>query len=174
MRPFLKSIPIVLSLYIVMACNNTSHKQDIAFNTKNTEAAIHVIMDGEPFGITQEQLEPNMKTKFQQDSILLVFWKDGYPFKLNFNLFNTNSLKTGSATFKVPESNAKKQLVDLNFYHADRDTKRINKRIVFRKGTIVLTKIDEHNLQMTFDGEGSGILESGNNFPISGNVNVTF
>lgn len=50
----------------------------------------------------------------------------------------------------------------------------MNKRILFRKGTISISKISENKLKMAFDGEGSGIMEDGKTFPISGKVNVNF
>ena len=61
-----------------------------------------------------------------------------------------------------------------NFFNNERDVKSMNKRIIFRKGILNITKITEHQLQMTFEGEGSGMLEYGKNFPISGEATVNF
>lgn len=138
------------------------------------EYVIEVSMEGTVFQIKQQHLEPNSKSIFKKDSIFLEFWEAGNPLKLNLNLTNSSILETGTATYKIPDANAPKIKVHLNFYNADRDTKSMNKRIIFRKGIIEIKKLTNNELQMTFDGEGSGMMEYGKNFPISGKVDVTY
>ena len=50
----------------------------------------------------------------------------------------------------------------------------MNKRIIFRKGMITVQKLTEHKLEMTFEGEGSGITEYTKTFPITGAINVSY
>jgi len=161
-------------LWILFSFKNDTKEIASYHNVLTKDSAVEVTMENEHFTIEQNNLEPTLKTIFTNDSIQLSFWEDGNPIKLNFNLFNTNILEKGSVAYIIPEVNADQQMVDLNFYNKDRDVKRTNKRIIFRKGTINIAKLTNHALQMTFEGEGSGILEYGKNFPISGKVNVTY
>jgi hypothetical protein len=170
----MKTIFKFLVVILLFSCNEKSQKS-LAYNSNDLEEnAIHVEMENKTFGIQQKNLEPIKKTLFKKDSILLIFWEDDNPLKLNFNLFNTDILDTGSATYTIPDVNAKKQMVDLNFYNKDRDVKSTNRRIIFKKGTITITKLTDHQLQMTFEGEGSGIMEYNKTFPISGKVDVNY
>ncbi|SDI08661.1 hypothetical protein [Winogradskyella thalassocola] len=175
MKPQLKFILTISLFCLIIACNNNnSQTNSIAYSTNDSNVAIQVTMEGKSFKIKQNQLIPQIKTKFKNDSILLVFRDDDTPLQLNFNVFNTDILSKQSAIYTIPDTNAVKQKVDLNFFNNDRDVKRMNKRIIFRKGTINISKLTDKVLQMTFEGEGSGITEHKKTFPISGKVNVIF
>ena len=176
MKNQLQTILYLLIAVHLFSCNQNSTKtasiaikQEMASN-----AAIQVTLEDKLYTMQQINLEPNSKRIFKKDSILLEFWEDGNPLKLNLNLTNTDILGKGSATYTIPDINHPKVKVDLNFFNAERDVKSINKRIIFRKGTINVTKITENKLQMTFKGEGSGALEYGKNFPISGEVSINY
>ncbi|WP_347374484.1 hypothetical protein [Aequorivita sp. Q41] len=163
-----------LVLLLLISCNENQKKEVATLSESTSNYAVELTMEGEVFRIKQENLEPIKKTVFKKDSILLLFWEDGNPIKLNFNLTHTNILETGVATYTIPEVNSPKIKVDLNFYNAARDVKTMNKRIIFRKGTIAIKKLTASELQMTFEGEGSGMMERGDSFPISGKVNVSY
>ena len=164
---------IVLFVLVSLSCKENS-KNSMAANSNNSgDFAVEVKLEGELFKIKQENLQPTIKKVFHKDSIFLEFWEDGNPIKLNLNLTNTTVLESGSASFKIPEDNSPRIKVDLNFFNSDRDTKSMNKRIIFRKGTIEIIELTSNRLVMRFDGEGSGITER-NNFPISGKVNVAY
>jgi len=159
---------------LFFSCKNDQKKEVAASTGKLTgNIAVEVSMENQVFHIEQENLLP-VKRTFTKDSILLLFRADENPFQLNLNLTNTNILDAQSAEYSIPDVNAGKIKVDLNFFNADRDVKRTNKRIVFKKGTIKIKKLTENNLEMTFTGEGSGMTERGGDFPISGKINVSY
>ncbi|TXD82097.1 hypothetical protein ESY86_15625 [Subsaximicrobium wynnwilliamsii] len=172
-------ITSLLSCFVLLLCFNCKDANTKLTANHNTSPklddgyAVTVTIQGKAFGIHQKNLE-SQKATISNDSILFELWEDGNPLKLNFNLFNTDILSKGEATYKIPDANSGQVKVDLNFFNGDRDTKRMNKRILFRKGTISISKISENELKMTFDGEGSGIMEDGKTFPISGKVDVNF
>ncbi len=176
MRPAIKCSSILLTLGILListACNNTQKQKDtVSVNKLTDNYAVEVAMENQVFRIQQKELLP-VKTRVTKDSILLLFRADKNPFQLNLNLIHTDILSKQKTTYSIPEANASKTKVDLNFFNRDRDVSRINKRIVFKKGTVEIKKLTRNKLEMTFKGEGSGITERGGNFPISGKINVT-
>lgn len=167
-------IGVFLVLVVIFSCKEVSENPNVTLvNETNIGYAVSVSMEDETFRIAQENLESPIVV-IKKDTLQFSLWEDGNPLQLNFNLNNTAILSSGSATYAIPDVNAPKIKVDLSFFNKDRDVKRTNKRIIFRKGTIHITKITEHELQMTFEGEGSGILEYGKNFSISGNVKISY
>jgi len=159
---------------LLFSCKN-AEKKEVAASTGELSGnfAVEVSMENKVFHIEQEDLLP-VKRTFANDSILLLFRADGNPFQLNLNLTHTNILDDQSAEYSIPDANAGKIKVDLNFFNADRDVKRTNKRIVFKKGTISIKKLTANKLEMTFTGEGSGMIERDGNFPISGKINASY
>jgi hypothetical protein len=130
-------------------------------------------MENQTHTLDQKDINP-VGVTFKNDTLQFVFYTNDAPFKLNLNLNNTDIINKGSATYTIPEANAEHTTVDLNFYNAKREGKSANRRIVFRKGTIHIKKLTKNTLQMTFDGVGGGMLDFDNNFPITGQVNVTY
>lgn len=165
----------MFTLFISCGEGTTKTKVETATVHTNTQAdyAVEVSMEGKTLVLKQGQLAPNIRYR-AQDTLQFLVWSEDQPLKLNLNLNNTNILEHGEATYTIPDVNSPKVKVDLSFFNLDRDVKRTNKRIIFRKGTIQITKINEHELHMTFEGEGSGVLEYGKNFPISGEANFSF
>lgn len=159
---------------LLFSCKN-GQKKEVADSTGSLAGnhAVEVTMENQVFHIEQENLLP-IKQTFTKDSILFLFREDENPFQLNLNLTNTNILDDQKAEYIVPGVNSGNIKVDLNFFNADRDASRINKRVVFKKGTVKIKKLTENNLEMTFTGEGSGMTERGGNFPISGKINVSY
>ena len=126
---------------LFFSCKN-DQKKEVAASTGELSGnfAVEVTMENKVFHIEQEDLLP-VKRTFANDSILLLFRADGNPFQLNLNLTHTNILDDQSAEYSIPDANAGKIKVDLNFFNADRDVKRTNKRIVFKKGIITVKKL---------------------------------
>ncbi|MBV6642724.1 MAG: hypothetical protein KI791_18545 [Cyclobacteriaceae bacterium] len=94
--------------------------------------------------------------------------------QINLNLTDPDLMSAGAKTYQIPDSNNPNILVDLNFFDTKRESSRMNKRIIFRKGTITIESFTKDKLVMKFDGEGSGMMERDGNFKISGTVNVSF
>ncbi|MBW8200941.1 hypothetical protein [Flagellimonas abyssi] len=169
---YLFSILLVGTLFF--SCKNDQKKEVAASTGELTgNIAVEVSMENQVFHIEQENLLP-VKRTFAKDTILLLFRADENPFQLNLNLTNTNILDKQKAEYKVPGVNSGNIKVDLNFFNADRNVKRTNKRIVFKKGIITIKKLTANKLEMTFTGEGSGMIERDGNFPISGKINASY
>ena len=111
---------------LFFSCKN-DQKKEVAASTGELSGnfAVEVTMENKVFHIEQEDLLP-VKRTFANDSILLLFRADGNPFQLNLNLTHTNILDDQSAEYSIPDANAGKIKVDLNFFNADRDVKRTN------------------------------------------------
>ena len=168
---------IMLVLLSLFSCRDGStqarSEKPSSDDIARTEYAVEVSMEDELLVLKQKQLVTKMLTK-KKDTLQFLLWAEDYPLKLNLNLNNTTILDQGSSNYTIPDINQPNVKVDLSFFNGNREVKPMNKRIIFRKGTISITKITKHKLQMTFEGEGSGVLENGKNFPISGKVEVTF
>ena len=169
-----KQITILFLLILITACKEnketsaTTHKE-----TKSSKAAVQISFEGELHTIKQEDLQPNIVDNIDNE-IRYSIWQDGNPIQLNFNIKN-DILEKGSGVYNIPEDNSPKIKADLNFFNSKRKVSSItNKRIIFRKGKIIITQLTEHKLEMTFDGEGSGMRERDKSFPISGKVNINF
>jgi len=167
-----------ISMVIFFSCKENSKEYSSDLNSSHSEiamsdAAIKVTMEGKTHQIQQKELNP-VNITFENDTLQFVFYTNDNPFKLNFNLNNTGILEKGTATFKIPETNSEHTKADLNFFNRNRDVKSMNKRIIFRKGMITVQKLTEHKLEMTFEGEGSGITEYTKTFPITGAINVSY
>lgn len=168
------SLYFLIAGTLLFSCKN-AEKKEVAASTGELSGnfAVEVTMENKVFHIEQENLLP-VKRTFAKDTILLLFRADENPFQLNLNLTNTNILDKQKAEYKVPGVNSGNIKVDLNFFNADRNVKRTNKRIVFKKGIITIKKLTANKLEMTFTGEGSGMIERDGNFPISGKINASY
>lgn len=170
------TIGVIISAVLILAsCNDNDQKQDDLGSkvALSDNYAIEVEMDNQVFRIQQEDLL-TQKTTFTSDSILFLFREENNPFQLNLNFTQTGIQDNYSSKYIIPDANITKTTVDLNFFNADRDVSRLNKRIIFRKGIIEVHKLTENKLQVSFKGEGSGIMENDSNFPISGIINAYY
>ena len=165
---------LITGCMLLFSCNNETKNTALVNTTnKDTNAAVQVTLEGKTHTITQDDLEA-INVSFDDDILQFTLYQEGNPFQLNLNLNNTGLLTKGSESYKIPDANAMKTKVDLNFFNADRDVKSMNKRIIFRKANIEIKQFTKHKLEMTFEGEGSGMMERDKNFPISGKVNITY
>ena len=170
-----KQIVLLSFLILIIACQDKKAKTDVNSKQKisSNTAAVQVTFEGKLHTIEQGDLQPNLVAYIDKE-IRFALWQDGNPVQLNLNIKN-DILEKGSGEYNIPEDNSPKIKVDLNFFNSKRKVSSItNKRIVFRKGKIVITQITEHKLEMTFEGEASGMTEREKSFPISGKVNINF
>lgn len=171
----MKYLVILFCIFNFISCKD-SHQQPSALvlsEANVAKAAIILTMEGKTYTMEQKDLVPQ-KLKFETDSLLYAFYTNDSPVSLNFNLFNTGILENGNVVYTIPEANSGKVKVDLNFFDKKRDASRINKRIIFRKGSIHIKQLTKNSLQMDFKGEGSGMTERSATFPISGSINVSY
>ncbi|MBU3822953.1 hypothetical protein KO566_12855 [Flavobacteriaceae bacterium XHP0103] len=167
---------IVLLLVTLSFCckNNSSGNQAVAeIGATDEKAAVVLQMEGETYTILQENLQP-IKVDFNNGDLQYVIWQDGNPVQTNVNITDADIKTNGAATYSIPEDNSPNIKIDLNFYNQDRDASRMNKRIVFRKGIVSIKKISEYALEMTFEGEGGGMMKSSESFPIKGSINIIY
>lgn len=172
----MRYIIIMVSIVYVFSCKNKqeSNSKSITFSEETSENASVVIqMEGKTYTIQQHDLQP-IDIDFKNNKLQYVIWQDGNPVQTNVNFSDVVLKETGTATYKIPEDNSPHIKIDLNFYNAERDAKTMNKRIIFRKGIIEIKQLTENKLQMSFDGEGGGMMDRTNNFPITGKLNVLY
>jgi hypothetical protein len=153
----------------------TNESPSVTDKPKNSSAAVQIILDGKLYEIKNDELRKDMVT-FVSDTIQFVLWNEDYPVRLNFNLHNTGILEKGAAIYTIPVAYSLSSgvIVDLNFYDKQREGKARNKRVVFKKGEIQITQLTKNKLEMSFAGEGNGLMETTPDFPISGKVNITY
>lgn len=166
---------VIYSFLVLFSCNDNVQKQDELGSKviRSDNYAIEVEMDNQVFRIQQEDLLAQ-KTTFTSDSIMFLFREENNPFQLNLNFTQTDIQDNYHSKYIIPDANIAKTTVDLNFFNADRDVSRLNKRIIFRKGIIEVHKLTDNKLEVSFEGEGSGIMENDSSFPISGIINARY
>jgi hypothetical protein len=170
-------------LLLICSCNEAKNENTTATNEsasvsdtpKNSSAAVQIILDGKPYEIKYDELRKDMVT-FVNDTIQFVLWNEDYPVRLNFNLHNTGILEKGAANYTIPVAYSLSTgvIVDLNFYDSQREGKARNRRVVFKKGEIQIIQLTKNKLEMSFAGEGNGLMETSPDFPISGKVNIAY
>jgi hypothetical protein len=154
---------------------STDNTAQVEAKQINSSAAVQIILDGIIYEIEYDELRKDMVT-FVNDTIQFELWNEDYPVRLNFHLINTGILEKGAANYSIPMaySQATGVIVDLNFYDKQREGKIRNKRVVFKNGEIQITQLTKNKLEMSFAGEGNGLMETTPNFPISGKVNIRY
>ena len=173
----MKQLLIILGFTLMLGCKETP-KDTLAANTNSATAitldeGVIINMDGKTYVLPQDELFPvNVKT--QSDSLNYALRTNKSDVSLNLNLINTGIIKKKSHAFKIPEDIKKSFLIGLSFFNKSKDVSRLNKRIVFRKGTIDIKEVTESTLKVIFEGEGSGMRDIKNSFPISGSVNIKY
>ncbi|RAI90189.1 hypothetical protein [Algoriphagus yeomjeoni] len=135
---------------------------------------VTLTMEGETYTLEQKDLNPQTNLDFDNDDLKFAIYTNEGRVSVNFNLTKTGILGKGPVFYSIPEANQESVKVDLNFFNQDRESSRMNKRIIFRKGEIQIEKLTKNQLVFTFKGEGSGMTERGDLFPIEGSINMTF
>ena len=78
-------------------------------------------------------------------------------------------------TYTIPEANMPGVVVDLNFFDFERRVeKRMNKRLIFDKGTINIHELSEEKVRFDFKGEAHELMNSKRRSVVSGSVNVRY
>ena len=171
----LKSMLPYILLILVCSCKERQDEKTANINgiISGKDVAIQVTMEGKTHSILQKNILAKEVT-FDNDTLQFLFRAEGNPFQLNLNLTNTDIINKGNATYVLPEADTHKVTIDLNFFNAKREGAKIDRRIVFRTGTINIEELTKNKMQMTFEGEGWPLLNRKNRFPISGKINVTY
>ncbi len=169
-----KLLPFIITI-LLFACKEKQNEKtaNLKESSSNRSVAIQVTMEGKTHSILQKNIVPK-DVRFESDTLQFLFYAEDNPFQLNLNLTSTDITNKGSAIYAIPEANATNSSVDLNFFNGERRGKKMNRRIVFRKGTINIQKLTKNKLEMTFKGEGGGMMDRKNSFPVSGKVNVSY
>lgn len=131
-----------------------------------------VSMEGVTHELKTLNLERSTMTLLENE-IRYYLVQDDSPVSLNFNLSGTNILETGSAVYELPAANHGSEKIDLNFFNKDRESSRMQKRILFEEGTITIEGLNPQRLRMSFKGAGTPLLGK-ESFPIEGSVDVLF
>ncbi len=175
---FKLSICALLFLMIFGCKPNNSEENQFSETAKSntTKAAVVLNMEGETHTMQLEAINPQKKLDFDKDDLQYVIYTNESTVSINFNLKGSNVLKNGPTTYTIPDANEGAIIIDLSFFNKDRNVeKRSNKRIVFRSGTITISKLTKNSLIMNFEGKGNGMIERGETlFPISGSINITY
>ena len=137
--------------------------------------AIEVNMEGKTYSILQKDIIAK-EIDFEKDTLELMFRAEYNPFQLNLNFTNSDIMTKGSTTYSLTGIDNHKSDINLNFLNTERKGRTIDRRIVFNKGTITIEKLSKNELQMTFDGEASPMMDfkNENSFPVSGKVDVNY
>ncbi|RPD96625.1 hypothetical protein EGM88_09690 [Aureibaculum marinum] len=162
-------------LVLLFSCKEKHNEKTSNINKSsiNSDVAIQVTMEGKTHSILQKNIVPT-NVQFKSDTLQFLFYAEENPFQLNLNLTSTDIVDKGKAIYTIPEINTPRIKVDLNFFNGEREGKKMNRRIIFRKGTINIKELTKNKLEMTFEGEGGGMMDRKNSFPISGKVNVSY
>ena len=168
-------IAIICFVFVINSKNKQENTTQLVNNSieKTSNAAVVIHMEGKTHTIQQANLQP-ITIDFKNNELQFVIWEDGNPVQTNINLSDIVLKEKGTAIYNIPEANSPAIKIDLNFYDQNRNVSRMNKRIVFRKGTINIKALTEHSLIMTFDGEGGGMMKSKESFPIKGSININY
>lgn len=144
-----------------------------AENQSDFSGSVSITMEGKTHELSDLDGRA-CKASFEDGEIRFLFRMEGVPVSLNLNFPTQAILEKGSGTFQIPEANAAKTVIDLNFFNSERESSRINKRIIFRQGTIQIDRLTRSHLEMSFEGEGGGMMDRFSNFPITGKVSVEY
>lgn len=149
----------------------------LILNTMNNNVFgfFEITMEGKTYSLSHLNKDQS-KFEFDENKIKFAWYDSEFPIEINITLTEEAVVKgkKNSVTYSLPEANQPAILVDLNFFNKTRESSRINKRILFRKGEIVIEEITKNSLKLQFNGEGSGLRENNLSFPIKGYLNVSF
>lgn len=135
-------------------------------------SSVTVNMEGQDFELNT--IDPiNSKIELGAGSATVLLMQDDYPVQVNLNITDPEMLAAGQGVYSLPEDNAEKIKVDLNFFNTSRKGLSMNQRVVFKEGTINIQKLGPNRLKFTFSGKGHPLMDS-KQFPIEGSVDVSF
>jgi hypothetical protein len=108
----------------------------------NTSGVFEITMEGETYSLSHLNKEQS-KFEFDENKIKFTWFDSEFPIQINITLTEDAVVKgeKTSVTYSLPDANQPAILVDLNFFNKTRESSRINKRILFRKGEIVIEEI---------------------------------
>jgi hypothetical protein len=167
---------LLLCFLGILCCKNKSQDNATAKASVSktvSDAAVFVEMEGDIYTMQQKDLNP-LTLNFEENNLNFSLYTNESVVQVNFLLKDVDILNEGFKTYAIPEDNVIDIKADLSFYNKNRNASRLNKRVVFRKGTIQIKEITNHKLVMIFKGEASGVTDSKNSFPISGSIHINY
>lgn len=142
-----------------------------------TQPGITLTIDGNTRTFAANQREADA-VDWDAHPVKLLFRKQTGPqettqFEINLNFYESDIFQKVPITYTLPEANLEAVVIDLNFFDYERETKsRLNKRLVFREGTITIHELTREKIHLEFDGLGGEMMNREVLFPISGRVVV--
>lgn len=140
-----------------------------------TQPGITLTIDGNTRTFAANQREADV-VDWDAHPVKLLFRKktgpeESPPFEINLNFYESGMLQKAPVTYTLPGDNQENVVIDLNFYDYERETKsRLNKRLVFREGTITIHELTQEKIRFEFNGKGGEMMNREVLFPISGRV----
>jgi hypothetical protein len=148
---------------------SAGHADNKAITSKNSVA---LTMEGKTHKLNNIDWTKSEAT-VNAGKALFQLEQNGSPIQLKFNVTDAALLEKGSATYVVPVAKSSGVTVGLNFLDSSRRGIAMNQRILFSAGTVEVQMLNDHNLKMTFKGDGHPMTDS-KTFPIEGSVDIAF
>lgn len=173
----LKPIVAVIILLLLGSCKEkqSDSNADLIGTILDKDIAIQVTMEGKTHTILQKDVQWKA-VDFEKDTLELMFRAKDNPFELNLNTYSKDVVNNENATYSLSGKDNYKSAIGLNFLNAEREGRKIDRRIVFNKGTITIKNLSKNQLQMTFEGEAGPMMDfkNKNSFPVSGKVDINY
>ncbi|NNK75727.1 MAG: hypothetical protein HKP42_06650 [Maribacter sp.] len=109
---------------------------------------------------------------FGTEVIHIELLEEGNPVSFNLHVHDMGILEKSSGDYTLPDDNKTGPTIYLDFFNKEREGRKANRRIGFAKGDIEIKQLSKDKLDMTFNGEGNGMMETGDLFSIKGHSNV--
>lgn len=182
-KDILRMLPMsMLTVLFLMSCGQGSAAKtspEIAGKQQAGADAIVLTVDGNTRTIPAAEFAGDT-IRWHADPIQALFRKrtnnkEDKQFEINLNFYDKDIAQKLPVTYTLPDDNLDKVVVDLNFFDFERETEsRMNKRLVFREGTITIHELGREKVRFDFDGQGGEMLKRDVLFPISGRVEVVY
>lgn len=166
----MKTIIALLIATTLISCKEANTKDSLASNN-NFAHVMSIEIDGQTHNFKTIDWQRSI-VDFDEDKIRIELREVDNPVSLNLHVHDMDILEKLSSDYKLPDANKTSSTIYLDFFDRERKGKVSNRRIQFKNGEIKIKKLSKEKLEMTFNGEGNGMMESGDLFSIKGSVNV--
>ena len=166
----MKTLIAMLITITLISCKEAKTKDSLASNSSST-----LIMTVEMEGVVHnfKSIDWSRSTvDFGTDVIHIELLEEGNPVSFNLHVHDMGILEKSSGDYTLPDDNKTGPTIYLDFFNKEREGKPANRRIGFINGEIKINQLSKDKLEMIFDGEGNGMLETSDLFPIKGSVDV--
>ncbi|MCB2077222.1 MAG: hypothetical protein KDE55_05930 [Novosphingobium sp.] len=137
----------------------------------DAQGEVSVTMEGQTLVVPKVDWQVSTVEEVDGERRYMLMAQDK-PLTLNLNVRLDAIPAALPATFTLPDANNPEVTIDLNFFNQDRDSKRMQKRIIFSQGTIDVRAMGADTLEISFEGQGHPLMKS-DSFPIQGTVSVS-